>query len=122
MAGMLTGEAADLDVVPHDVVLRRKLVHCPFKELLLVVPARPPRKHAAHVEVLANDVPHHVGWRNTFGRRFVMRAAGGMHMMIARDPAEISQLDPALHAERLALGGTAGLFSSARCGHGDGLL
>src|SRR6266550_3702110 len=83
MPRVLTGEAGDLDVIPHEVVLRRKLVHGSFEELLLVIPTGTPRENAADVEVFAYDVPHHVGRRDAFGRGFVVSAAGGVDMMIA---------------------------------------
>jgi len=50
--------------------------------------------------------------RNALGRRFVMGTAGSVNVMIAGVPAEIGQLDPAFHAERLAVFWVAGACAS----------
>ena len=73
------------------------------EELLLGVPARPPRQHAADVEVLAQDMPPHVLGLDPFGRALVVRAAGGMHVMVAGEPVHLGEVDPALEPERLAM-------------------
>ena len=62
------------------MVLRRE-------ELLLVVLARPPGQHAADVELLAQDLRHHVLGQHAFGRVLVVRAAGGVDVVIAGEPA-----------------------------------
>ena len=83
MAGVLAGEAANLDVVAHDLVLQRELVDGAFEELLLVIPTRTPGEDAPDIEVFADDVPHHVGGGDAFGGGLVMGAAGGVNVMIA---------------------------------------
>src|SRR5437870_9547964 len=45
----------------------------------------------------------HVGRLNTLGRRRIVSTAGRMYMMIAREPAELCDVYPALHAERFCL-------------------
>ena len=83
------GEAGDFDVVSHDVARRGQRTDLPFEELLLVVPARPPRQHAADVEVFAEDVAHHVFGADAFGRRLIMGAAGGVDVVVAGVPAAL---------------------------------
>src|SRR5688572_464243 len=103
MPRVRTRKATDLDVVAHQIVFGRELVDRPFEILLLVIPAWSPGKNAADVEVLAEDVPHHVLGGDPFGRRFVVLAAGCVDVMIAADPTEIADLDPPLEPERLAV-------------------
>src|SRR5262245_45005914 len=114
MAGVSAGEAADLDVVAHDVVFGREFVDGALEELLLVVPAGTPGEYAADIEVFADDVPHHIGRSDAFSGGFVVGAAGGVDVVIAGNPAEVGELDPALHAERFARFGCGG--------NSDGLL
>ena len=41
-------------------------------------------------------MPHHVRRMNALGRLHVVRAAGRVNVMIARPPAELRRIDPAL--------------------------
>ncbi len=100
MAGVRRREAGDLDVVAHQVVGGRQRVDLALEELLLGIPARPPRQHAADVQVLAQDVPPHVLGLDALGRALVVRAAGRVDVMIARVPVHLGQVDPALEPER----------------------
>ncbi len=93
MAGVRRGEAGDLDVVAHQVFGRRERVDLALEELLLGVPARPPRQHAADVEVFAQDVPPHVLGLDPFGRALVMRAAGRVDVMIAGEPVQLREVE-----------------------------
>ena len=94
MARMRRRKSGHLHIVAHQVLGLRKLVQVSLKELFLVIPTGAPRQHTAHVQVFAQNMPHHVFRCHTFSRRFVMRASRGVHMMVTRVPAKISQLDP----------------------------
>src|SRR5207253_2340163 len=96
-------EARHLDIIAEQVVWRRQLVDLAIEVALLVIPARPPAQTAADVEVLAKNVPDHVRRRDTFGRAFVMGAAGGVHMVVPRIPSFRRRMDPALKTERLGM-------------------
>src|SRR4029077_17058202 len=54
------GEAGALHVVTHEVLLGRKLVVLTLEECLLEIPARSPAQHRAHLQILAQNIPHHV--------------------------------------------------------------
>ena len=101
--GVRGGEARDLDVVAHQVFGGRQRVHLAVEELLLGVPARAPGQHAADVEVLAQDVPHHVVGLDALGRALVVGAAGGVDVVVAREPVHLRQVDPALEREDLVV-------------------
>ncbi len=96
-------EARDLDVVPHDVVIGGKLVHLTVEELLLVVPTRSPRQHAADVEVLAEDVPHHVGRRDALSGALVVRASCRVDVVVAGSPTLSGKMNPPREMELLAM-------------------
>ena len=101
MARVRRREARDLNVVPHQVVWRGQRVKLPLKEFFLGVPARPPAQNTAHLQIFAQNVPHHVGRPHPLGRAFVVGTAGGMHMVIAREPVPLGQVDPALKLKPL---------------------
>ena len=75
----------------------------PLEILLLRIPARPPRKDAADIQVLAQDVPHHVAWADAFGRAVVVGAAGGVDVVIAGEPTALEGMNPADEPHRLAM-------------------
>ena len=103
MSRVLRRKSGDLDVVPHDVILQRQPADVSFEELLLEIPARSPRQHATDVQVLAQDMSHHGLGGDALRRGFVMGATGGMHVMVARIPTQIGQLDPAFQLEGFAM-------------------
>ena len=103
VARMRRREPRDLDVVAHQVVGRRERVDLALEELLLGVPARPPREHAADVEVLAHDVSPHVLGLDALGRALVVAAAGRVDVVVARVPAHLRQVDPPSQREDLAM-------------------
>ncbi len=109
-------KTAHFDVVPHHVVRAGKLRDFALEVLLLRVPARTPRQHAADVQVFADDLPHHVGRGHAFGGAVVVGAAGGVHVMVARVPMLVRRVHPTgqlkfgrlrrlvrLHVQRLVL-------------------
>ena len=53
----------------------------------------------ADLEVLAEDVAHHVGRMHSLGRVGVVGAAGGVDVVVAGDPAEPRGIDPAADLE-----------------------
>src|SRR5262249_26520880 len=94
---------------------------------LLVVPARAPAQAAADVEVLAQDVPHHVLGGDALGGALVVRAAGRVDVVVAGVPAARRRVDPALQGEFLGVRAGRGhgdfpgeheVFGAARPGHG----
>ena len=103
VAGVRRREAAHLDVVAHQRLRGRKGRWLSFEVLLLDIPTRPPGEDAANVEILADDVPHHVGRADAGGGIFIVRAAGGVDVVVAGEPAALRRLDPAFEAEVLAV-------------------
>ena len=99
MPGAVRAEAADLDVVAEQVGELRNLVLVPGEELLLVIEARAPREIAADFQILAEAMAHHVLREHAFGGIRVVRATGGVNVMIAGPPAELRGIDPALDLE-----------------------
>src|SRR5262245_18611519 len=74
-----------------------------FEVLFLIVVARPPRQNAAYVERLAQNMPDHVLRHHALRWAFVMRAPGGMDVMVARIPAELCNINPSFEFERKRL-------------------
>src|SRR5215813_1879780 len=74
-----------------------------FEVLFLIVVARPPGQNAADVERLAQNMPDHVLRHHALRGAFVMRAPGGMDVMIARIPAELRDINPSFEFERVRL-------------------
>ena len=102
---LVRAEAGDLDVVAQHVGVEGNLVVLAGEELLLVVEARPPSEVRADLQVFAQDVPHHVRRMDALGRVGVMRAAGGVDVMVAGDVAELHRVNPPLDLEVEALRG-----------------
>src|SRR5438045_4352502 len=79
------------------------------KELLLVIVIRAPRQHACNIDVLPQNLAHHILRLHAFGRVHVVRAASAVDMMVARIPPELGWIDPALELEgQLAWSGRRG--------------
>src|SRR5205085_3297445 len=78
---------------------------------LLVIPARPPAQAAADVEILTQDVAHHVFRGHALRRALVVGTAGGVDVVIAAVPAPGPREHPALQLEALGV--------RRRGGHGD---
>src|SRR6266851_7200820 len=74
-------------------------MHATVEITFLVIPTGPPTQAAADVQVLAENMAHHVLGSHALGRAFVVRAAGSMNMVIARPPAALGRVDPALEGE-----------------------
>ena len=83
MAGVAGRKSRHLEVVMHPAIGFRQRVVLPRKELFLVVVTGSPCQHRADVERLAVDLTHHVLGQHAFGGVLIVRAACGMHVMIA---------------------------------------
>ena len=73
--------------VPMPAVGRGETMWFALEVALLVIPARPPAQTAADVEVLAENVPHHVLGRDALGGTLVVGAAGRVDVVVAGIPA-----------------------------------
>src|SRR5262244_2329773 len=78
MASMARWKTGYFDVIADQVILRRYRIVFALEESLLEIPTGPPREHIAHLEVLADDVAHHVLRENAFGGLFVVCATGSV--------------------------------------------
>src|SRR3954462_234208 len=121
MARLVRPKSGHLDFITQQIRILRDLVDFAGEESLLVIEARAPGEIAADLQVLAEAVPHHVGGVHAFGRVGVMRATGGVDVMVARPPAAQRRVDPAfeldqdagftIHADGLM---TGAIFRAAR--------
>ena len=99
MTGVRRREAADFDVVAHQVVASRQVRHLAVKIFLLSVPAWPPAQDASDVQVFSKDMAHHGFRADAFRRAVIMRAASSMDVMIAGVPALLCDMNPALQID-----------------------
>ena len=83
VAGVAGRESRNLEVVVHEFIALRERMVLAAEELLLVVVARTPGEHASHVEFLSQDLAHHVLGPDALGGVLVMRAAGGVDVVVA---------------------------------------
>ena len=105
MSALVRAEAGDLDVVAQHVGMNGNLVVFAGEELLLIIEARPPRQVRADLQVFAENVPHHVLRVDALGRVCVVRAAGGVDVVVAGDVAKLHRVNPPLDLEIEALRG-----------------
>ena len=101
VAGVRRRKPRNLDVVPHQVIASRQRVDLAVEELLLGVPARAPGKNAADIQVFTQNVPPHVVGLDSFSRALIVSAAGGMDVVVAREPAQLGEMNPAFELKRL---------------------
>src|SRR6516225_10024214 len=94
---MARWKARNLQVVMHQLVRFGMRIVLPCEEFLLVVVARAPRQHTAHVQSFALYLPRHVFRAHALSRVLIVRAASRMHMMIAGIPAILRGINPSLH-------------------------
>src|ERR1700738_4632630 len=104
MSSMTRWEPGNLQVIMHQPIRLREGMVPAAKKLLLVVVAGSPGQHRADIQFLAADLAHHVVRLHTFRGILVVRAPGGMYVMVARIPAVFRGVDPALHGERYFAG------------------
>ena len=100
MAGVAGGESRHFEIVVHHAIRLGQRVVLAGEELLLIVVAGSPREDGADVERLAQDLTHHVFRQHAFGRVLVVRASGGVDVMVAGVPAQPGRIDPAFERER----------------------
>src|SRR5215471_21322879 len=99
MPRMARWKARNLQVVMHQLIWFGMRIVLPSKELLLVVIARSPRQHAAHVQFLALYLPRHIFRPNALCRVLIVRASRRMYVMISGIPSILGWIDPSLHLE-----------------------
>src|ERR1700674_1535062 len=99
MSGVARWEPGNLQVVMHQPIRLREGMILAAEKLLLVVITGSPSQYCADIQFLAQDLAHHVIRLHSFRGILVVRAAGGMHVMVARIPAVFRGVDPALHGE-----------------------
>ena len=93
-------EAAHLHVVAQQRVRLAERMRGTAKEWPLMLEAVTPGEHAADVQAFALHLGKHVRGLHANGGGGVVRAAGGMNVMIAAVIAEVRRIDPALKPHR----------------------
>ena len=83
MTRVVGPKPANLDIVAQQVRPATDRVVRSGEELLLVVEARAPCEVGSNLEIFTQHMTHHVYSEDSFGRLFIMRAAGRMDVMIA---------------------------------------
>ena len=83
MTRVVRPKPADLDIVTQQVRPATDRVIGSGEKLLLVVEARAPCEVGSNLEIFTEHMTHHVRGEDSFGRLFIMRAAGRMDVMIA---------------------------------------
>src|SRR5688572_10209893 len=99
MPRLMRAEAGDFNVIAKQVRILGNLVILASEELLLIVEAWAPGQVGADFQVLAENLANHINRMHAFGRVGVMSAAGGVDVMIARPPARLGRIDPALKVD-----------------------
>src|SRR5215213_8823392 len=74
-----------------------------LEELLLVIPARAPREHTADIEIFAKNMAKHVGRLHAARGRGIVRASGGVNVMVAGKPAQPGWMNPTFQLKRLGM-------------------
>ena len=82
MTRVVRPKPANLDIVAQQVRPTTDRVIGSGEKLLLVVEARPPCEVGSDLEIFTQHMTHHVRGEDSFGRLFIMRAAGRMDVMI----------------------------------------
>src|SRR5688572_11663309 len=95
VARAVRAETRNLHVIAQDVRILGYVVLLAGEKLLLVIEARAPGEIRADLEILALTVSDHVGGEHALRRIRIVRAPGGMDVMIAGPPAELGGIDPA---------------------------
>src|SRR5216683_2370220 len=95
-----------LHVITEEIIGSGKRIDLSLEVALLVVPARSPAQAAADVEVLAEDMAHHVGRRDALSGAFIVCTSGRVNVMIPRIPARGGGMHPAAELERLFMNDT----------------
>ena len=91
---MARGKPGDLQVVVHQAAGFDSGWSVAAEELLLIVVARPPREHERHVERSPRICRIMSSGQHAFGRVLIVRAAGGVDVVIAGDTSRTWRIDP----------------------------
>ena len=83
----------------HELVVAREFVVLPGEEFLLVVVAGTPGEDRCEVELFAGDLADHVFGVYAFSGLLIVGAAGGVNVRVARIPAVLGGVDPALELD-----------------------
>src|SRR5687767_7578123 len=102
--------AGDFDVVVDPMIVGGDLVILAFEKRLLEIPAGSPRQHRSDLQVLARHVTLHVLREDALRWALIVRAAGGVYVMVSRIPSHLRQIDPSLETKSQCLRGIAGDF------------
>src|SRR3954467_8521158 len=95
----MRAEPGNFDVVPKQIRIFRNFVDRAAEKLFLVIEARAPCEIRAYFQIFAFAMADHVFGVNALRVASIMRAAGGVNMMIARPPAQFRSISPALNLE-----------------------
>src|SRR4030095_5987199 len=88
VSGVTGWKTGNLQVVVHPAIGLRQRIVLPGEELLLIVVAGPPGQNGADVERFTQDLTHHVFGQHAFRRILIVRAAGGVNVVVAGKPAQ----------------------------------
>src|ERR1051326_195795 len=96
VAGIVRAEARHFDVIAEQIRILGDFIHRAAKKLLLVIEAGAPREVRPNFQILTHAMAEHVRREHAFGRFDIMRATGGVNVMIPGPPAELRWVDPTL--------------------------
>src|SRR6266404_3362652 len=99
MSRFMRSESGNFHVIPQQVRILRHAIDLAAEKLLLKIKAWSPSQIAAHFQIFAQAMAHHVRWRDPLRRLGIMSTARGMDVMISGPPAQFGRIDPALHLE-----------------------
>src|SRR3954447_6634416 len=94
MPTVARGKPRNLQVVVQEGLRPGERVAMTGEELFLMVIARRPIENTSDAQVFALHLSHHHRRIDALRWRYVMRATGGMNMVIARVPAEFCRMNP----------------------------
>src|SRR6266403_1903397 len=99
MSRFMRSESGNFHVITQQVRILRHAIDLAAEKLLLKIKTWPPGQIAAHLQIFAQAMAHHVRRSDTFRRLGIMSTARGMDVMISRPPTQFGRIDPALHLE-----------------------
>ena len=83
MPRLMRTKAADLYVVAQQIRVAAHVVRFAGEKLLLKIETRPPRQAAAHLHILAHDVPQHVAGHHPLCGIFIVQTARRVNVVIS---------------------------------------
>src|SRR5215467_1045267 len=99
MSRVARWKTGNLQVIMHQLIRLGLRIIFPGEKLLLVVVAGSPRKYATDIQFFALYLSGHVFGTDPLRRLLVMRATGGVHVVVPGIPAILGRIDPSLHLE-----------------------